>query len=418
MTDSPSKPEEKKPRRGRGDNSIYQRKSDDRWIIEVRSVRKPNGQPYYLSAKTEPEARKKLREWLAEYHKGQRPAGTKQTVKDYLEEWLETRVKPPQKSYSTYRHYEGLVRIHVAPEIGGLKLADVQPKDIQRMLAARSKAKPANKLRKASTTPAKKTVSPRTVAAVRTMLRKAFNDAMKLRLIDRNPVVLTDPPKQVEYDPNPFSEKELPIFLDVIAGDRLEAFFLMAVTLGLREGELFGLQWRDIDFEAGELMVRRQIQREPNEEGKRVPVLKATKSHRSKRPLPLPPNIAAALTIHKEAQELERVIADDRWQGKKWGHLVFCTTIGSPLDPSNVDKAFKAALDKGKLERRRFHDLPGTVGTMGARLKIPPRDMQLILGHSQITTTLKIYTKVTEEGVRESIGKLDALMGPEKGGTA
>jgi integrase len=370
---------------------------------------------FYLSATGEAAAKKKLREFLAEYNRGNRPAGSRRTVKQYLEDWLETRVKPPQKSYSTYRHYEGLVRIHVVPEIDDLKLAEMQPRDIQRMLASRSKAKPDNKFRKSTTTPAKATVSPSTVAAVRTMLRKAFNNAVKLRLIDRNPVVLTDPPKRVEYDPKPFSERELPMFLEAIKGDRLEAFFLMAVTLGLREGELFGLQWCDLDFDAGELIVRRQLQREPNEEGKRVPVLQPTKSHRSKRPLPLPANVTAALKAHLKAQELERAIADDRWQGKAWKDLVFCTTIGTPLDPSNVDKAYKAALVRGGLERRRFHDLRATCGTMLARLGVPPRDAQLILGHVRVSTTLGIYTKVTEQGVRESIGKLDALMGSGEG---
>jgi integrase len=132
----------------------------------------------------------------------------------------------------------------------------------------------------------------------------------------------------------------------------------------------------------------------------------------------MPENVAVALEAHLENQELERTIADDRWQGREWGNLIFCTTIGTPLDPSNVDKEYKAALRRAGLEPRRFHDLRGTCGTMLARLKVPPRDAQLILGHANVTTTLKIYTQVTEEGVRESAGKLGAFMTGEEGESA
>ncbi|MCC6943058.1 MAG: site-specific integrase [Thermomicrobiales bacterium] len=387
------KPEKKRPRRGRGDDSIYQRGSDGRWIVEIRSVRKPTGRPYYLSASTESEARKKLRAWLAERARGIRPIGKRQTVEGYLTTWLETRVWPTL-TYSTWRSYESLARIHVIPEIGRVRLADLTAEDIDRMLLHRQKAG----------------VSGATLNSVRTMLRKALNDAEKRGDIDRNPVKYTNAPRRARFDPSPLTETEIPRFLDAIAGHRLEAFFMMAMTLGLREGELFGLQWGDIDLDRGELMVRRQIQRQPDATGARVPVFLDTKTHRSKRPLPIPANVRACLLSHHGEQEMDRIIADDRWQGDRWGGLVFCTTIGTPLDPSNVSKSYKQVLDDAGLPRRRFHDLRATCATMLARLGAAPRDAQLIMGHAQLSTTLSVYTQATEQGVRESVDKLGDFM--------
>lgn len=398
MTEQIDKPKKVRRRRGRGDDSIYQRTSDQRWIVEIRSVRKPNGRPYYLSAKSEPEARRKLKLWHADRARGIPVIANRQTVAEYLTTWLETRVKP-NRAGSTYRGYEGIVRVHVIPEIGGIKLADLTAEDIDRLLLHRGKTG----------------ISPNTVASIRTMLRKALNDAEKRGYIDRNPVRYTEPPRLVPFEPKPLTETEIPRFLDAIKGDRLEAFFVLAMTLGLREGELFGLQWGDIDFDARELVVRRQIQREPDEDGKRTPIFLQTKSHRSRRPLPLPGNVRDALAVHRATQELDRVIADDRWRGDDWDGLVFSSSIGTPLDPSNVDKAYKDALRAAGLSKRRFHDLRGTCGTMLARLKVPPRDAQLILGHAQVTTTLKIYTQVTEQGVRESIDLLSDFMRSSEG---
>ena len=398
MTDRVDKPKKERRRRGRGEDSIYQRSSDERWIIEIRSVRKPNGRPYYLSAKTEPDARRKLKQWHAERARGVPVIANRLSVAEYLETWLETRVRP-NRAGSTYRGYEGIARVHVVPEIGGTKLADLTAEDIDRMLNNRAKTG----------------ISPTTVASIRTMLRKALNDAEKRGHIDRNPVRYTEPPRQVPFEPSPLTETEIPKFLEAIKGDRLEAFFVMAMTLGLREGELFGIQWGDIDFHRRELVVRRQIQREPNEDGKRVPIFLQTKSHRSRRPLPLPDNVRDALLAHQEMQELDREIADDRWKGPDWGELVFSTTIGTPLDPSNVDKVYKQALKDAGLPKRRFHDLRATCATMLARLKVPPRDAQLILGHAQVTTTLKVYTQVTEQGVRESIDLLSDFMRSSEG---
>ncbi len=396
--DSGKKPPAKRRRRSRGEDSIYQRGNDGRWIVEVRSVRKTNGKPYYLDGKDRTRSTTKAEALACRPSAGISPELSRQTVSAYLADWLEVRIKP-NRAFSTWQRYEQLARVHVIPEIGGRKLVDLTADEIDRMLMHRSRTG----------------ISPSTVGAIRTMLRKALNDAEQRQLIDRNPVRFTDPPKASTFEPMPLTEDELPRFLAAIEGDRLEAFFVTAATLGLREGELFGLQWADLDFDRGEMNVRRQIQREPDASGRRVPVFRQTKTHRSRRSLPMPTNVCTALLAHQEMQVMERIAADDRWKGEAWGNLVFSTTVGTPLDPSNVDKSYKQALEDAGIPKRRFHDLRATCATLLARLGVAPRDAQLILGHAQVTTTLKAYTRATDQGVRESVDRLSDFMRSKEG---
>jgi integrase len=97
----------------------------------------------------------------------------------------------------------------------------------------------------------------------------------------------------------------------------------------------------------------------------------------------------------------ERLIAGDRWQGAAWDDLVFCTIIGTPLDPSNVLKQYRDLLRVAGMDtKRRVHDLRHTAGSMLARLGATPREAQAILGHANITTTLAIYTHGSTDDVR------------------
>ena len=391
-------PKPKRRRRGRGEHSIYQRKSDGRWIVEIREGSKPSGKPNikYLTARTKTEANAKLKQEVIRLAQGRPDTGKPQTVKTYLTAWLTNTVKP-NKRITTYESYETLCRVHMYPRIGQKKLADLTAQDVQLMLAEMIEAG----------------ASPATAKNARGVLRKALNDAMRADLLWRNVVTLTDMPAQRTYHPKPLTAAELPRYLAASRGKRLEALFILLPAIGLREGEAFGLRWQDIDLEAGKLAVRQQIQRVGNP---RRPVFVEPKTERSRRPVPLPSQVVEALQAHQERQAIDKLLAGSRWGGPdgEWAGLVFCTTIGTPLDPSNVMKQFREILDEAGLESRRVHDLRHTCATMLARLGVHPREAQDIMRHAQITTTLSVYTSTDAEGIRGSSDLLGALFGDDR----
>lgn len=190
---------------------IYQRKSDGRWIVEIREGSKPSGKPNikYLTAKTKTEANARLKAGIARMAQGKPDTGKAPTLKAYLADWLASNVKPHKRS-KTYDSYEGMCRIHITPRIGQKRLPDLTAQDVQRMLAEMIEAG----------------ASPTTAKYARGILRKALNDAMRSDLIWRNVVTLTDMPAQQTFHPKPLTAVELPLYLAATRGKRLEALTL------------------------------------------------------------------------------------------------------------------------------------------------------------------------------------------------
>lgn len=393
----PSKAKTKRRRRGRGEDSVYQRESDGRWIVEIRDGYKPSGKPniIYLTAKTKQTVLKKRDEAKLQLSRGMPATNDVQTVSSWITYWLEHKVKPSKRA-TTYEGYESVCRVHIIPALGRKHLAKLTPMDIQGLMSTMMQSG----------------VSPTTAKNARAILRKALNDAMRDDLVGRNVVTLTDMPRQDTFHAKPLTQEELPIFLAAAKGHRYEALWLTFVTIGLRAGEAFGLRWQDVDLDRGVLTVRYQIQRTG-----RPPEARFVdpKTERSRRPVPLPSQLIHSLKEHQARQQDEIMLAGSRWKGDEWQHLVFPTTIGTPLDPSNVLKQYRELLRSAGLDdQRRVHDLRHTCGTMLARLGVHPREAQEILRHSQIQTTLAIYTHVSSEGVRTAMDLMGDLMGGKR----
>ncbi|HEV2124793.1 MAG TPA: tyrosine-type recombinase/integrase, partial [Chloroflexota bacterium] len=396
MTEEQAKPKRKRTtkRRGRGEDSVYQRASDGRWIVEIRDGYKPSGKPkiIYLTAKTKALAMDKRRKVHEQMARGV-PIGTeKQTVATYLDYWLQHKVRPSKRT-GTYDAYVSLCRVHIIPALGHRQLAKLTAQDVQAMLS----------------TMVDNGVSPTTAKNARAVLRKALNDAIREDLLWRNVVTQTDMPAQRTYHAKPLTAEELPRFLAAAKGHRLEALFLLLPSIGLRAGEAYGLRWSDVDLDRGQLAVKMQMQRA----GKpKRPHFADTKTERSRRPVPLPPQMVRSLREHRARQLEEIELAGGRWQGEQWEHLVFCTTIGTPLDPSKIMAEYRAVLTAAGIDPdRRIHDLRHTCATMLAQLGVQPREAQEILRHSRIQTTLAVYTHVSSEGVRSAVGRLSDMLG-------
>ena len=179
------------------------------------------------------------------------------------------------------------------------------------------------------------------------------------------------------------------MLLNEARGDRLEALYVLAVTTGMRRGELLGLKWSDIDLENATVSVRRTLTRTDN--GKRV-TLGDPKTKRSRRTIRLTPQAVEALRVHLEKQLQEMEALGDRYSDQG---LVFTTEAGTPINPSNLrQRSLASLLKRAGLPHIRFHDLRHTCATLLLSKNVHPKFVQELLGHATIAITLDTYSHV------------------------
>jgi integrase len=356
----------------------------------VVSVPQPTGKAKrkHHYGETRKEVAEQNQQLLAAIARGDTVDTARQTVAQFLNRWLADVVQP--KAAGTYRSYSGIVRLHILPDLGRHELAKLTPQHVQALL--RAKAKPATEDNEAG----ELADHPCTVQRIREVLRNALNQALRWGLVTRNAAALVDPPRYTRPEIAPFDEVEARAFLAVAEGDTLGAISPVALALGLRQGEALGLTWEDIDYTAGTLRVRQQVQRV---KGKLI--LKELKTAKSRRTLPLPDVLIPALREQRKRQRDAALLAGGRWQGNAQ-NLVFTSKIGTPLDARNVVRRFKALLVKAGLRDQRFHDLRHACASLLLAQGIPARVVMEILGHSQISLTLNTYSHVTQAVTREA----------------
>ena len=210
------------------------------------------------------------------------------------------------------------------------------------------------------------------------------------------------PPKQIRTERRYLTPDEARTFLDAVRGERLEALFTVALAIGLRQGEALGLRWEDVDLDAGIVQTRVQLQRI---DGKLQLVdLKSESSHRT---IALPAVALNALREHRERQRDERTTFGAAWEDHG---LVFTTELGRPLDAQNVAKQLRRIREKAGLPWLNFHGLRHGFGSLLAAQGVHPRVAMELLGHSQISLTMEIYTHVAPELAREAAGKIDEIL--------
>jgi len=207
------------------------------------------------------------------------------------------------------------------------------------------------------------------------------------------------PPRVPESEVEGLSPKEAKALLDAVKGDRLEARYSVALA-GLRQGEALGLRWDDLDLDASTISVRGALQRI---KGNYVFVDPKTK--RSRRTIVLPAFGVAALRKHRTRRLEERLTAG--WQETG---LVFTTADGKPLHYSTVTKGFQRLLRLAGLPRQRFHDLRHACASLLLAQGVQPRVAMELLGHSQLNTTMNIYSHVIQDAQRDAAAKMDAAL--------
>jgi len=391
---------EKKRKRGQNEGSIYKRK-DGRWA-SVLNLGYQGGKlkrKYFYGA-TRKEVNDSLTAEQEKLRKGLPIVVERQTLKQFLERWLEDSVKPTVRP-ATYVSYEQQVRVHIAPALGHHQLTKLGPQHI--LAYMNDKAKP---IPQPDNEKPKPGLSAKTIGYHRSLLVMAVGQALKWGLVARNVATLVDRPRAVKYEIQPITPEQARQFLEAIKGNRLEALFTVALSLGLRRGEALGLRWQDIDFEKRTLRVHQSLARI----NKKL-VLSEPKTKSSRRILDLPATLAVRLKEHRTRQLEDRMAAGTGWVETG---LVFTSGIGTPVDPRHVKRYLDPVLTKAGLPHFRVHDLRHFCASLLLAQGVPLKVVSDLLGHTQIGITADLYTHVLPGVRKEAIDLMDRILSAQK----
>ena len=349
-----------KPRRPKGSGSIYTRK-DGRVVGEYEA----NGKKRYVYGKSKKDVAAKLAKAIVDRDAGLVYDSGKLTVGAYLDKWLDT-IRDTLRKRTVQRH-EQIARLHLKPTLGKVKLDKLNALQLQTLYRQKLDSG----------------LSPRTVQIIHATLYKALKQAVRWQLIPRNVAEAVNSPKAPKAEINPLTVAQVKSLLNAARGDRLEALYILAVTTGLRSGELLGLQWRDVDLEARVLQVRRTVF---NGE------VNAPKTARSNRSIKLSNIATDALRRHPRAFE--------------W---VFSSNAGTSMSVHNLhNRSWKPLLKRAGLPlSTRFHDLRHTCATLLISKGVHPKLVQELLGHSSIEMTLDTYSHVLPNMGDAAAGAMD-----------
>ncbi|MEJ7843700.1 MAG: site-specific integrase [Rubrobacter sp.] len=356
-------------KRGNGEGSITRRK-DGRWMARytVHTAKGPKRRTVY--GKTRKEAADKLAKVLSDRVEGIDYDDENMTVREYLDRWLKGSVRGSVRQ-STYDRDANLVQNHLQPALGGIKLRKLSAAHVQGFYRDRLDAG----------------LSASTVHKMHAILHKALSQALRWHMVPRNVAEAVRPPRPAPKEMRPLSPEETRGLLRAARGERLEPLYVLAVTTGMRQGELLALRWQDVDLENATVSVRRTLTRD----GGRV-VIGEPKTKKSRRSISLTPRAVEALGAHLERQLGEIQILGDRYEDRG---LLFATDTGGPINPSNLRKRSLAPLlKKARLPHIRFHDLRHTCATLLLVQGTHPKYVQELLGHATVAITLDTYSHV------------------------
>lgn len=370
-------------RRAAGTGTAARLRKDGRWECRVTIGRKAGRQlqrSYFGT--TQQEAERKRDDAVRQLTGGIILAGERVTVDRYLRDWLKARKTHIRES--TWTRYAGLAEHNIIPAIGHVPVARLTPAAVEHMLAEA----------------VEHGLSPRTAGHMRSLLRNALNRAMKHGELLRNPASLAEPPKVEEDEQRVLTPEEVHRFLEQVFGDRWEALYVVAIATGLRQGEILGLRWQDVDLEARTLRVEQQMQRRR---------LVDPKTKKSRRIVGIGPSVVAHLRAHQLRQEQQRrfVVRGD------WGNaenLVFTNMRGGPIHGPHVTRYFQKHLAAAGLPRLPFHALRHTAASLLLAQGVDEKARQVILGHTTPKMTAH-YTHVLPAALRDAADRMDAVIG-------
>jgi len=364
-----------------GEGSIY-RRQDGRWVGAAYAPTNRGGRKRIaFYGKTRTEVREKLTALLRDVGRGLTVAAENWTVEQYLDHWLSSVVKP-NRAPRTYQGYELVVRRHLVPALGRKRLKALGVADVRRQVQTMTDSG----------------LGVRTTQQVHAVLHNALEQAVRDEAVARNVAKLVKVKTPTYEVGRGLTVAQAKSLLHAVAGERLQALYVLAIYLGLRRAEVLGLRWDDIDLDAERLQVTQTLQRV---EG-RLQLL-PPKTRHSRRTVPLPPPCVDALRQHRARQDRERLALGPAWTDSG---LVFTTTIGTPIEPDNLRRSWDRVRAATGAPPARFHDLRHTCVSLLLDAGTPPHVVREIVGHSAIDVTMTIYAHASLDEKRTAMRRL------------
>ncbi|WP_339156569.1 tyrosine-type recombinase/integrase [Actinomadura luteofluorescens] len=361
-------------RRGNGEDSIY--RDGDRWRGAVsvgyddkgRRVRKK------VSGRTRAEVARKLKEVREAVDTGTVP-DDRITVKAFLERWVSVNL-PGTVAESTEDDYADMVRLHLVPALGRKKLNKLTVAEVDRLWNAKREAGYAANSRK----------------NMRNVLRRALAQAEREGLVARNVAALSAAPRAAQREGRTLTLDQAKDLLRSVESHRYGGAITIALAYGLRRGEVLGLLWRNLDWEARTLRlthaVKRIKDRDKNSGRKTRIVLSELKTAKSRRTLVLTPEIVSKLRALHAEQAKARLALGEAWQDHG---LIFPSEVGTPTDPDNFSHMFSKLAQRAGLGHWHPHELRHSGASLMLAQGTPLHVVSEILGHAGIAITKDTY---------------------------
>jgi integrase len=374
-----------------GEGSIY--REGDYWVASVEAGRDPvTGRRVRrkLKARTKRELVARMAEVRQQLETGSGGRATSVTVGEFLHRWLDDVVAPRVESANTVHNYRSVVTAHIVPSLGSVRLTKLTPEMVDQFLASRARAG----------------LSRSYVGRMRAVLTSALRHAERRSLVSRNAAALAVMPRcEPTASRRSLTVDEARALIGAAAGERLGALVVCGLALGLRPGELTGLLWTDLQLEAErpQLSVSGSMKRRPDSSLYRGPV---KRSKAGERTVALPAVVVIALLAHRSRQDKERS------DGGYWDDhgLVFCSEVGTPLDPSNVRKVFARVAARAGIEGVVPYSLRPTAASLLIDQGVGVEVVADLLGDDP-RTLYRHYRHRVRPVVEAAAGPMQSLLG-------
>ncbi|MFC0188196.1 tyrosine-type recombinase/integrase [Fictibacillus aquaticus] len=338
---------------------------------------------------TKKEAQAAAADLIAKFEQGQYVEPSKVTVNEFLGDYMSVHYRSSVRP-GTLERAEHMLKNHITPAFGHAMMKNLKPLHFQRFYAEKSEAG----------------LSPGTIKGMHTFLVTAMEMAVTWELLPNNPARRAKPPKQQQHTISVWSHEESEMFLQHAKGvSSYYLIFLVALYTGMRKGEILGLRWDDIDFEAKTIYVNQSLTYSLKELRISEPKTKS-----SKRAILTPVHVLQELKKHRLRQKEIKLKLGTGYDNALAEKYVFTTSKGNFIYPQVLNKALVKLCKELELSPIRFHDLRHTHATMLLSLGVNPKIVSERLGHTSIVITLDTYSHVLPAMQEEMVTNLETAI--------
>ncbi|QDX92018.1 site-specific integrase [Brevibacillus laterosporus] len=377
------------------------RKRGDKWCFVVELPRDEitgkRKQKWFSGYNTKKEAQQAMTQKLHELQTGLTVDASDMTISQYMDYWLENYAKTSTR-HTTHNVYENRVKRYITPRIGRIKLKDLKAMHLQKMYGD---------LLKDGAMYREGGVSPITIRHIHGLIHKALQNAERWQMITRNVARLVELPRVEKKETLVLTREQVQSLVESVKGKEMCIPVLLSVTTGMRYAEVFGLAWKDIDFEKKIIHVKQQLVRTRGEYR-----LTAPKTKSSERIISLSESLITPLKQHKAEQAQRKLLYGPTFNVDG---LVCCRPEdGLPYSATPVRRKLRKILEEAGLPDIRIHDLRHTVATLLLETGVHPKIVSELLGHANIGITLDRYSHVSMTMQQEAIASLENAIFPPK----